>query len=148
MAASPSPPPSMVAGDERAYTRHVEAPATKREKKRHQLADKVEELVKAFTKNKDIEYRAQLQAVQIDTSIILSTDVYGNRILDDHTDELVASILGYRGGDPEEIRRQLDDFGRMAFSGKILDEFKQAVEKAAEERDANLTILDVSIHYQ
>lgn len=144
MATSPTPPPSMMADDRQMRGNSPPQQISKRDKKRSQLVEKIDDIVKAFSKNKDTEYRNQLQAIQVDINIILSTEPHDVRkVMNGHADEILTLLMGYNGGDPEQMKQQIENFNLAELTGKIFQDFMRDVEKAEEIRDTHLTMLKV-----
>lgn len=99
-------------------------------------------MVTTFSKDQNQHYRAQLQAIQVDMTLILRADPYENTPLEDspqHIEELIDSLIG--GNLPVE-KAAKDDF--YALAGRRYYEYCQEINGAQEKRDADLTLLKVS----
>ncbi|KAG8629427.1 hypothetical protein KVT40_003292 [Elsinoe batatas] len=112
---------------------------SKREKRRKNIVEKLGDMIQTFSKDQTQHYRAQLQAIQVDMTLILRADPYENTPLDDspqHIEELIEALTGgsIPGGKPAK-----EDF--LALAGKRYFEYCQEINKAQETRDANLTLL-------
>ncbi|KAF2830697.1 hypothetical protein CC86DRAFT_367406 [Ophiobolus disseminans] len=120
-AASPQPQPS------------------KRDKRRNMLADKLGDMMAAFTDNRDGHYRAQLAALTSDISLISKADPYANTPLDDGGAEASNLITQIMGANVPTAPSAGTDY--IAQCGKYYARFVDAVNDAMEERDYNLTML-------
>lgn len=112
--------------------------------------EKLQGMINTFSSNQHAHYRAQLQGVQVDMTMILRADPYGPEApLSENADdihELIAMTMrGNANGEgavnlpEEEAARQ--DYYSMA--GKRYTEFVREVNDAVEQRDADLTSLHV-----
>jgi hypothetical protein len=150
MAMSPSPQlsPSMGTAQRLDRTRSDTPPAqpqSKRDKRRTQLLDRLNEITQHFNNNKDQYYRNQLQAIQIDTGLILHADPYRDDPLSDFGDEVQEMICNATNSNPAAMVAVLNrDISSIA--GKIYSEFANEVNDAMERRDAFLTIHQVCGH--
>lgn len=124
MAMSPSPPPQQM---------------TKRDKKRRNIVDKVNDMVASFSKDQTQHYRAQLQAIQVDMTLILRADPYENAPLDDDPQKIEDLVEALTGGNIPGGRAAREDF--YALAGRRYYEYCQEINKAQEKRDADLTML-------
>lgn len=114
---------------------------SKRDKRRNMLAEKLSEMMAAFSDNRDNHYRAQLAALQADINLIMKADPYKNEPLEDNgqeASELIAQIMG--NNIPTAPSAGTD---YVAQCGKHYSRFVDAVNDAMEERDYNLTMLYV-----
>jgi hypothetical protein len=152
MAMSPSPQlsPSM-GGAQRPDGIRPDTPPTvplsKRDKRRTQLLDRLNEITANFNNNKDQYYRNQLQAIQIDTGLILHADPYRDDPLSDFGEEVQEMICNATNSNPQAIRAILQkDVSSIA--GKIYSEFANEVNNAVERRDAALTMHQVRISFR
>lgn len=117
------------------------APMSKRDKRRNTMHDRLNDMDAAFAKDQHQHYRAQLQALQVDMTLILRADPYENMPLDD-TPEAIADMI-------ETVTARLnplspagrDDF--LAMAGKRYFQYTQKINQAMEQRDADLTALKV-----
>ncbi|KAE8445159.1 hypothetical protein EG329_013655 [Mollisiaceae sp. DMI_Dod_QoI] len=107
---------------------------TKRDKRRGQLMDRLRDMTEAFSANRDLHYREQLQAIQVDMNLITRADLYGESLPDK----------------PENIDKMVEDEVRVMSmkgmsdriplrAGKIFADFVEDVYDAKEERDSTLT---------
>lgn len=137
---SPSPNNSPVMGGsnkliDRHHTNSPPQQISKRDKRRNMLSERLEDITKQFSQNRDMHYREQLQAIQIDMNLIMEADAHGMEMLKNQPDEIDDLVL-------ENINRG----GRKALgpippprAGRIYADFAQEVNDAMEERDATLT---------
>jgi hypothetical protein len=136
MAMSPSPPLSPVLGPSHRY--HTLSPPqqpSKRDKRRTLLADRLEEITRHFSQNRDIHYREQLQALQIDMNLIMEANANGNELLPNKPEEIEALV-------EENIKTVRKPLGPVPppRAGKIYADFAKDVNDAMEERDTALTM--------
>ncbi|KAI9657984.1 MAG: hypothetical protein M1821_002641 [Bathelium mastoideum] len=114
-------------------------PVSKGDRRRRQLQDRLSDMVANFSKDRDQHYRAQLNALQVDMNLIMRADAYVDSPLDDDPDAIAELIKELTGGSVPQNQAALQDFFAMA--GRRYQDFVQQVNKAQEERDANLTML-------
>lgn len=117
---------------------------SKRDKRRNQLAEKLQEMMASFSDNRDSHYRAQLSALQADISLILKADPYSNKALEDNGEEAKELISQIMGNNVPTAPSAGTDY--IAQVGKHYAHFVDSVNDALEERDYNITSLWVSIH--
>jgi hypothetical protein len=147
MAMSPSPQLSPVMGGHHKVVdrHHSNSPPqqqlSKRDKKRTLLADRLAEITSQFSQNRDVHYREQLQALQIDMNLIMEADAQSKMPL----------LL-----EPQEVEQLVHDNIRKTMmksvgplapprAGKMYSDFAREVNDAQEERDAALTTHDVRL---
>lgn len=135
---SPSPQLSPVIGGgqriDRNHTNSPPLPLSKRDKRRTMLADRLEEITKAFSQNRDMHYREQLQAIQIDMNLIMEADPHSKALLPDDPrviDELVLENV--------KVVRKTSDPVIPPRAGRMYADFAKEINDAMEERDTNLT---------
>ncbi|CAG8970909.1 hypothetical protein HYALB_00000888 [Hymenoscyphus albidus] len=109
---------------------------SKRDKKRTLLAERLASITSQFSVDRDLHYREQLQALQIDTNLILEAGAHGNEQLrnqpqdiDDLVKENIFKTMRKSVGSPIPPR-----------AGKIYADFAKEVNDAIEERDTSLTM--------
>jgi Sds3-like len=157
MAYSPSPPTTVQPAD--SFSNRPSPPPvptiSKREKRRNQLAERLNDTTTQFAQNRDQHYRSQLQALQIDMQLITKADLSGIEPLQDGEEihELVKAQLGIREGSnapsfsnglgPNQRRPENET---AALAGRRYAEFVEKVGNAAEERDTHMTMLYVSLN--
>jgi len=117
-------------------------PLTKRDKRRNNITDKLQDMISSFTQDQHQYYRAQLQAIQVDMTLILKSDPYENMPLDDSPSAIEGLINSLTGGVIPGDKAAKDDY--LALAGKRYYEYCQKINKAQEQRDADLTALKVS----
>jgi hypothetical protein len=145
MAMSPSPQLSPAMGSslriERQQSNSPPQPMSKRDKKRNLLAERLAEITAQFSANRDVHYREQLQALQIDMNLIMEADGHGREPLPNtpaEIDELVQ----------ENIRKSMmKSIGPTAppRAGKVFADFAKEVNDSMEDRDAALVTHRVSL---
>ncbi|PNS15030.1 MICOS complex subunit mic60 [Sphaceloma murrayae] len=112
---------------------------TKREKRRKNIVEKLQDMIQTFSRDQTQHYRAQLQAIQVDMTLILRADPYENTPLEDspqHIEELIEALTG---GNIPGGKAAKEDFYSLA--GKRYFEYCQEINKAQEKRDADLAML-------
>jgi hypothetical protein len=127
---SPSPPPAA-----------THQPLTKRDVRRNRIMERLEAMMNQFDGNQNQHYRAQLQAVQVDMTMVVRADPYEETPLPDDGEWISEKVeetvgAGTLDGYTEEART---DFRAMA--GKRYAEFATRVNDSLEKRDAELTAL-------
>lgn len=132
---SPSPQLSPVIGGthriDRHHTNSPPLPLSKRDKRRTMLADRLEEITKAFSSNRDMHYREQLQAIQVDMNLIMEADPHGAEPLPDQPEEIDALVLKNC-----KFIRKTDDPVIPPRAGKMYADFAKEVNDAMEEKDS------------
>lgn len=142
---SPSPADSPIMSHSMAQRHHTNSPpqqVSKRDKRRIMLSDRLDELTKSFSNNRDAHYREQLQAIQIDMNLIMEADPHGSGTLPnqpDEIDQLVADNI------KAVSRKALGQAPPRA--GRIYADFARAVNDAVEDRDAALVAHQVYFLY-
>ncbi|KAM3425454.1 hypothetical protein BST61_g7400 [Cercospora zeina] len=122
-------------------------PLTKRDVRRNRIMERLQAMVDGFATNQNQHYRAQLQGVQVDMTLVLRAEPYVDGALPDSHEEireLVETVMqsdaSGNGGvtlpDDESVKT---DF--WATAGKRYGEFAREVNDAIEKRDADLTLL-------
>lgn len=153
MAYSPSPQisPTVASGSAPHISRLSATPPpqqlSKRDKRRNALSERLSDLTNQFTRNRDAHFRKQLQSLQIDMNLIMRADPYKEHPLEDHPDEiadLIAATVGanIHGGGHGGHRRAEND--AAPYAGKWYQKFVEEINDAQENRDAQLTLLEVS----
>jgi hypothetical protein len=139
MAMSLSPQLSPVLGPshrmERHHTNSPPQQLSKRDKRRTLLADRLEEITRHFSQNRDTHYREQLQALQIDMNLIMEADAYGKDLLPNRPEEIEALV-------EENIKTVRKPLGLVPppRAGKVYAAFAKEINDAIEERDTALTM--------
>lgn len=125
---------------------------SKRDKRRHALADKLNELTAKFSQKRNGYFRTELQLLQVEMNLILYADPYQNRPLADSGDHIAEAIEralggpGYAEANQAYVARQLQrniEGQNIPNSGRWYAKFVEDVNNAMEERDAMLTMLKV-----
>ncbi|KAG9231148.1 Sds3-like-domain-containing protein [Amylocarpus encephaloides] len=139
MAMSPSPQLSPLVG----ASQRIERPQSnsppaqqlsKRDKKRTLLAERLAEITMQFSANRDVHYREQLQALQIDMNLIMEANAHGKETLPNAPSEIDELIQ-------DNIKNtMMKSIGPNAppRAGKMYADFAKEVSDAMEERDAAL----------
>ena len=124
------------------------APLTKRDIRRHRMVEKLQGMVDSFSSNQHQHYRAQLQAVQADMTLILRADPYSTSfaeastgVLEDGGEEIRSMIESMGAQLPTDEAAQRDYW---ALAGSRYRNFVRQVNDSVEQRDADLTALYVS----
>lgn len=120
------------------------APLSKRDKRRNNITDKLSDMIETFAADQHQHYRAQLQAIQVDMTLILRASPYNNVPLDDDAEDIEAEIEKITGGSMPHITNEAAKKDYAALAGKRYHDYVQDINKAMEQRDADLTALKVS----
>jgi hypothetical protein len=106
------------------------------------LAERLEEITKQFSLNRDSHYREQLQAIQIDMNLIMEADAHGKEMLKNQPDEIDALVV-------ENIAAVRKTLGVVPppRAGRMYADFAKEVNDAMEERDAALTMHKVCNYF-
>jgi hypothetical protein len=110
--------------------------------------DKLQSMIDGFASNQHAHYRAQLQALQVDMTLVLRADPYPSAggewsgVLDDGGEE-IRSLVEQTGATLPNDEAAQKDFQAMA--GSWYREFAREVNDCIEQRDAELTALHVGI---
>ncbi|KAK1058887.1 hypothetical protein LTR74_013027 [Friedmanniomyces endolithicus] len=118
---------------------------TKRDVRRNRIMERLQGMVDSFASNQQNHYRAQLQAVQVDMTLVLRADPYDGGPLEDGGEEvreMVESMLGAAVAAGGEASKR--DY--VAMAGKRYAEFAREVNDELEKRDAELVALHSNYH--
>jgi hypothetical protein len=111
------------------------------------LGDRLTEMVASFNTNLRPHYEAQANAIQVDIGLILRADPYKNKPLEDDPDEISNLIQNAVAGSAAAAGKPIPDpiaeGDFVSDAGKFYTEFVHEVNNAMEERDINLTLLQV-----
>lgn len=118
------------------------APQSKREKRRANVQEKLLEIVDSFNQNLRPHYEAQANAIQVDISLLLRSDPFQNKPLDDSPEDIEEQIRAVVGDKIPADSIAHGDFRSQA--GRLYSEYVRKVNNAMEERDINLNLLHVS----
>lgn len=131
---SPSPP--------------LHQPLSKRDKRRHNMEERLAQLTHDFAENRESYYRKQIQAFQSDIEYILHSNPYANKPLDDFpldvTEEATISAAASNHGSVRAGGLQMQTNGNLRLdashkTGMYAAMYTKEMNDAMEERDANLT---------
>lgn len=105
------------------------------------LADKLEDLTKAFSLNRDVHYREQLQAIQIDMNLIMEADAHGKEQLRNSGVEIDVLVQ------VNTKKVSMKSIGPVPppRAGRIYADFAKEVNDAMEERDTTLALHRVGL---
>lgn len=106
---------------------------SKRDKRRTLLATRLGEITKVFSENRDVNYRTQLQGLQIDMNLIMEAVPYDKNTLPDTREKIEALVQA------NMQKTMMKGHEPPLRAGKIFAEFAQEVNDAMEERDTALT---------
>lgn len=120
-------------------------PLSKRDKRRNNITDRLSDMIETFAADQHQHYRAQLQAIQVDMSMILRANPYNNTPLDDHAEDIAAEIEKITGGSMPQLSNEAAKKDYLALAGKRYHDYVQDINRAMEQRDADLTALKVSL---
>ncbi|CZR58140.1 related to nif-specific regulatory protein [Phialocephala subalpina] len=108
---------------------------SKRDKRRTQLQDRLNDMNAGFSANRDRHYRNQLQSIQVDINLITNADPHGSHVLKDSPEDIDNLVK-------EEMRRMMmKSMGEEPplRAGKIYADFAKEINDAIEEKDAMLS---------
>ncbi|RDL41263.1 Uncharacterized protein BP5553_01242 [Venustampulla echinocandica] len=137
MATSPSPQLSPTMGlrvDRQQSNSPPQQQLSKRDKKRTLLAERLAEITMQFSANRDLHYREQLQALQIDMNLIMEADAHGETAL---TNDPNAIDLLVQENIKKSMMKSIGP-NPPPRAGKMYADFAKNVNDAMEERDAAL----------
>lgn len=117
-------------------------PLSKRDKRRNNITEKLADMVQTFSREQYQHYRAQLQAIQVDMTLVLRADPYENVPLDDSADAILHHIETVTGGSLPNTEGAQRDY--LALAGNRYHDYVQEINRSMEQRDADLTALKVS----
>lgn len=113
--------------------------------------EKLHGMISSFSANQNQHYRAQLQGVQVDMTMVLRADPYtAESMLEDSHEGIRALAETIMRGDANGnggVSLPSDEAARgdyWSLAGKRYAEFVREVNNSVEERDADLTALHVS----
>lgn len=111
---------------------------TKRDVRRNRMMEKLQQMVDAFSANQHQHYRAQLQAIQVDMTLILHSDPYEGLPLEDSGEDIRAVVESVGANLPADEAAQKDYW---ALAGTRYRDFVREVNDSVERRDAELVAL-------
>lgn len=115
-------------------------PLSKRDKRRTALSDRLAEITMQFSANRDLHYRQQLQAIQIDTALIMNADLNSSLPLDERGEDIDDLVFNISGG-----AHMMNGDGNVT-GGRIYAEFAREINDSVETRDALLVRHQVRIN--
>ncbi|GAB7358884.1 hypothetical protein MBLNU230_g4107t1 [Neophaeotheca triangularis] len=113
-------------------------PLSKRDVRRKRIVERLDRMLLTFNSNQHQHYRAQLQAIQADMTLILRADPYNGAPLEDGGEE-IAQMVRDLGANVQGDTQAREDFDALA--GVRYREFVREVNDQIEVRDAELTAL-------
>lgn len=125
----PSPPP--------ASSSQNAAPLSKRDKRRHILSEKIDDLTTSFAQNRESHFRHYVKALQHEMSLILAADPYQIGPMEDGGEEIAKLVRDVSANTPYST-------GMMSLAGGWYARFVQEVNAGKEEMDAELAMISVS----
>jgi len=120
---------------DRHHTNSPPLQVSKRDKRRNMLAERLEDITKQFSQNRDIHYREQLQAIQIDMNLIMEADAHGEEALKNQPDEIDTLVLE----NIKAVSRKPLGPAPPPRAGRIYSDFAKEINDSMEERDATMT---------
>jgi hypothetical protein len=114
---------------------------SKRDKRRTNLANRLAEITAQFSDNRDVHYRNQLQALQIDMNLIMEADAHGDVHLPDSA-EAIDNLV--RDNLQKNLMKSIGINVPMR-AGRVYADFAKEVNDAIEERDAVLAVHKVRL---
>lgn len=100
-------------------------------------------MIETFSSDQHQHYRAQLQAIQVDMTLILRANPYNNEPLDDSAQDIEQEIEAITGGNLPQMSTDAARRDYMALAGRRYHDYVQEINRAMEQRDADLTALKV-----
>lgn len=100
-------------------------------------------MVSTFSKDQPAHYRAQLQALQVDMTMIIRADPYESAPLDDSADAISHQVESFPSNGLVVGSPAHQDY--LALAGRRYHEYVQNINQAMEQRDADLVALKVSL---
>ena len=76
---------------------HHQLSLTKRDVRRNRVTERLQGMIDSFSANQHKHYRAQMQAVQVDMTLVLRADPYDGGPLEDNAEEVQAASGGDAG---------------------------------------------------
>ncbi|PHH51328.1 hypothetical protein CFIMG_005649RA [Ceratocystis fimbriata CBS 114723] len=110
------------------------AAQAKRDRKRKDLADRLDQLQKKFSQDKDLKYRDHLQRVQVDSALVTRMDPYSENALEILEEMRVEHAKTQTTNHPNESTRTL-----LEMAGPRFQEWAQSISDVHEYRDFQLT---------
>ena len=107
------------------------------------MSERLQEMISNFNANLRPHYEAQASAIQVDINLVLRANPYENTPLEDSTEEIEKQIAAVVGDKIPADAVAREDF--VAEAGKMYSEYIRRVNDAMEDRDVNLTLLNVGI---
>jgi len=104
-------------------------------------------MIETFSAEQHQHYRAQLQAIQVDMTLILRANPYNNVPLDDDAEDIEHEIEIITGGNLPHITNEAAKIDYHALAGKRYHDYVQDINRAMEQRDADLTALKVRLDF-
>lgn len=109
---------------------------SKRDKRRTNLANRLQEITAQFSDNRDVHYRNQLQALQIDINLIGEADAHGDKQLPDSP----ASIDNLVRDNLQKNLMKAMGANVPLRAGRVYADFAKEINDAMEEKDAMLAM--------
>jgi hypothetical protein len=113
--------------------------------------ERLQGMISSFSANQNQHYRAQLQGVQVDMTMVLRADPYtAEGVLEDSHEDIRTLVEGIMRGDANGnggVSLPNDEAAKSDYwslAGKRYADFAREVNEALEERDADMTALHVS----
>jgi hypothetical protein len=109
---------------------------SKRDKRRTNLANRLAEITAQFSDNRDVHYRNQLQALQIDMNLIAEAPVHGDKTLPDKPEDIDKLV---RDNIQKNIMKGIGANVPQR-AGRVYADFAKEINDAMEEKDALLAM--------
>ncbi len=119
---------------------------SKREKKRYNMEDRLAQISNDFSRDRDMIYRKQLQALQLDIDYVRRADLYTEKVLEEDEedcteDTTISAAASTSGGVIGHAQMNGNVVaGRLGVNAST---FAQTINDAIEQRDADLTTVAV-----
>lgn len=154
MAYSPSPQPGALglSGTFSSLHHHSETPPlpqiTKRDKRRHALSERLNDISTNFAQNRDAHYRSQLQGLQLAMNFISNSDPYKDQPLNDNPSEIYGELSAAVADNAQRVaqagsRSAVTEvpLGTERWAATYVKEINDEMEI----RDTSLTVVAVSL---
>ncbi|EMD00884.1 hypothetical protein BAUCODRAFT_187484 [Baudoinia panamericana UAMH 10762] len=117
---------------------------TKRDVRRNRIMERLQAMIDSFSANQHQHYRAQLQAVQVDMTLVLRAEPYENGPLEDGGEEIRGMVEAMMASNTIGDEAAQRDY--LAMAGTRYAEFAREVNDELAARDAELVALNNNYH--
>lgn len=121
---------------------------SKRDKKRHLLAERLYDIGANFAQNRDSHYRSQLQSLQLAMSYINDSEPYNNRPLNDNPADILEELSTAVTANAQRVAQagaRINMVEVPAGTERWVAAYVQEINDHMETRDTTLTVVAVRI---